>query len=111
MTVDSECNLRQFQEQLTARLQRLGVPATPSWSEAFDWLDREVVRLRRESKTRNIWAVRESQARQDAEDKVHRLCVAAKRVLEADMRGVRDVDALNELEDAAGFTSQEGRAT
>jgi hypothetical protein len=31
---------------------------------------------------------------------------AAKRVLEADMLGVRDLDALNALEDAAGFSQQ-----
>jgi hypothetical protein len=35
-----------------------------------------------------------------------RLRAAAKRVLEADMRGVRDLDALNALEDAAGFSQQ-----
>lgn len=34
------------------------------------------------------------------------LRAAAKRVLEADMRGVRDLDALNALEDAAGFSQQ-----
>jgi hypothetical protein len=37
---------------------------------------------------------------------IEALRAAAKRVLEADMRGVRDLDALNALEDAAGFSQQ-----
>jgi hypothetical protein len=40
------------------------------------------------------------------DDEAARLRAAAKRVLEADMRGVRDLDALNALEDAAGFSQQ-----
>lgn len=39
---------------------------------------------------------------------VDQLRAAAKRVLEADMCGVRDLDALNALEDAAGFSQQVG---
>lgn len=56
---------------------------------------------------RGLRYIREARAdveRLEAANK--RLRDAAKRVLEADMLGVRDVDALNALEDAAGFRQQ-----
>src|SRR4051794_37327511 len=45
-------------------------------------------------------------ARSPQDEDHEALRAAAKRVLEADMRGERDLDALNALEDAAGFTQQ-----
>lgn len=39
----------EFVRQVTERLNRLGVPACPSWPEAFDWLEAEVERLRGEN--------------------------------------------------------------
>jgi hypothetical protein len=51
-------------------------------------------------------AVRFEEERDEARAEAARLRAAAKRVLEADMRGVRDLDALNALEDAAGFSQQ-----
>lgn len=56
----------------------------------------------------NLELVRRAEA---AEAKVEVLKAAAKLVLEADMRGVRDLEALNALEDAAGFAQQGGRAS
>ncbi len=35
-------------EELTAKLQAAGVPATPSWPDAIDWLIRENARLKAE---------------------------------------------------------------
>lgn len=41
-------------------------------------------------------------------DRIAELEEAARRVLSADMAGVRDIDALNTLEDATGFSQQDG---
>lgn len=68
----------------------------------------EVVALRAEVERLRA-AVEGLQAAADSDRlRIERLRAAAKRVLEADMRGARDLDALNELEDAAGFSQQGG---
>lgn len=68
----------------------------------------EVEQLRKELETshraENEWIRQCDHARAESA----RLKKAAKRVLEADMAGRRDIDALNELEDAAGFHQQDG---
>jgi hypothetical protein len=56
----------------------------------------------------NLELLRRAEA---AEARVEALKAAAKLVLEADMRGVRDIDALNQLEGAAGFSQQGGKAS